>query len=307
MKRIASQLNRISHVRKDLTLRQNLRWLMGLVLVAGVLLAVALQLLPSLQQLGYLLLGITGAIFANSTGAGGGVVFIPLFSQLGFTEQQALSTSFGIQCFGMTAGAITWSAYLWLQNHKGTALPVAWRNFIILLVLCVPLSIAGLWTNYALALPVPAGLNQLFGVFSLILGICILLTVFLLKPGLSHRNLMTGDLLVVGVITYAGGILTAWLSVGVGEIVAFYLIFRRYDAVIAVAAAVVITAFTVWSAAPIHLSTDSAINWQVLAFAGPGAVMGGIIARSLVGWLSPRGLKIFFGSWLLLIGLAEFL
>ncbi|WP_259366763.1 sulfite exporter TauE/SafE family protein [Colwellia sp. BRX8-7] len=59
-------------------------------------------------------IGLLGGIFANSTGAGGGVVFIPLFNQLNFTEQQSIATSFAIQCFGMTAGAFTW----WFHYHS---------------------------------------------------------------------------------------------------------------------------------------------------------------------------------------------
>ena len=54
------------------------------------------------------LLGVLGAIFANSTGAGGGVIFIPAFNELNFTEIQSIGTSFAIQCFGMTAGGLTW-------------------------------------------------------------------------------------------------------------------------------------------------------------------------------------------------------
>ncbi len=54
------------------------------------------------------LLGLLGAIFANATGAGGGVVFIPAFQQLGVSEAQSVATSFAIQCFGMTMGSIVW-------------------------------------------------------------------------------------------------------------------------------------------------------------------------------------------------------
>ena len=50
----------------------------------------------------------------NLTGAFGGVVFILLFNQLNFTEQQSIATSFAIQCFGMTAGAFTW----WFHYHS---------------------------------------------------------------------------------------------------------------------------------------------------------------------------------------------
>jgi hypothetical protein len=57
---------------------------------------------------GFALLGVIGAIFANATGAGGGVVFVPFFNQLDFSVTTSVATSFAIQCCGMTAGAITW-------------------------------------------------------------------------------------------------------------------------------------------------------------------------------------------------------
>ena len=54
-------------------------------------------------------LGVIGAIFANATGAGGGVVFVPFFNYLSFSAQSVVATSFAIQCCGMTAGALTWA------------------------------------------------------------------------------------------------------------------------------------------------------------------------------------------------------
>ena len=256
----------------------------------------------SLEQIGFLLLGISGAIFANSTGAGGGVVFIPIFHEMGFSEVQSISSSFAIQCFGMTAGAITWCRYYFGPTDFNRQL---WQNFVPIIVLCSLFSIAGIWHNIGAQLAPPAALHEIFSVFSILLGLSILATIYWLKPGASRHQLTAVDSLVLAAIAYSGGIITAWLSVGVGEMVAFYLILRRFDVTMAVAAAVVITAITVWSAAPQHLWLDSHVNWQVVAFAGPGAVIGGVLARTLVGYLSARRLKIFFGVWLLIIGLAS--
>lgn len=59
----------------------------------------------------YTFLGVLAAIFANATGAGGGVVFVPFFSQMQFESAIIVATSFGIQCFGMTSGAATWFSF----------------------------------------------------------------------------------------------------------------------------------------------------------------------------------------------------
>ena len=49
----------------------------------------------------FFLLGILGAVVANSTGAGGGIIFIPSFTALGLAGNEALGTSILIQCFGL--------------------------------------------------------------------------------------------------------------------------------------------------------------------------------------------------------------
>jgi uncharacterized membrane protein YfcA len=98
---------------------------------------------------------------------------------------------------------------------------------------------------------------------------------------------------------------TAWLSVGVGEFVAFYLILRRYEVTMAVAIAVVLSALTVWSAAPQHFLLDPRGVWSVILFAGPGAVVGAVIARRLALRMGALYLKRLFGVWLILIGVAE--
>ncbi|MDX5999093.1 hypothetical protein SIL85_19030 [Shewanella oneidensis] len=89
----------------------------------------------------FVFLGITGAIFDNSTGAGGGVIFIPVFSSLDFTEAQSVSTSFMIQCFGMTADALSWSRYYQLHHMDKT-----WHGFVPSILLCACFSVLGLWS-----------------------------------------------------------------------------------------------------------------------------------------------------------------
>ncbi len=246
----------------------------------------------------FALLGVSGAIFANSTGAGGGVVFIPMFNQLGFSEAQALATSFGIQCFGMTAGAYTW-IFHYRNGQKELHL---WQSFLPLIVLASLFSIAGLWTVYGLGFKAPASLHLSFSVFSVVLGLCILITVYRYQRGRERSRLSYLDLVAIALIAYFGGGITAWLSVGVGELLAIYLILRRFDVTLAVAVAVVVSALTVWAAAPQHFLIDPQAYWQVLLFGGPGAVIGGIFAKTLVSYLSARKLKIFFAFWLLVIG-----
>lgn len=244
-------------------------------------------------------IGVFGAIFANSTGAGGGVVFIPLFNELNFTEQQSVATSFAIQCFGMTAGAFTW----WFHYKREKTQLRLWQGFKRIISITTVSSIVGIWLVYGYQLTSPSSLHQSFSWFSLVLGLFIIVTVFFLKPHRERSQLYLFDWLALITIGLFGGALTAWLSVGVGELLAIYLILRRFDISMAVAAAVIVSAFTVWAAIWQHTLIQFEVYWQVVLFAGPGAVLGGVFAKTLVTHLSASKLKLFFAFWLLIIGL----
>ena len=282
--------------------KTNKLYYLGLFFLAWI---IALVLVPlSFDELsGYFsfaFLGLIGAIFANSTGAGGGVVFIPMFNQLGFTPDQAVATSFGIQSFGMTAGAITW----FIHYRKHTFDLNLWSPFIPIIMITSLFSITGIWLIYGLGQGIPGSLNLVFSIFSVVLGLAILLTVYFSGRAKEHSRLSWYDIVVIVGIGLFGGVITAWLSVGVGELLATYLILRRFDITMAIASAVIVSAITVWFAIPQHTFVNPVIYWQVVIFAGPAAVIGGIFARTLVTWLSARKLKIFFGCWVLIMGLS---
>ena len=247
---------------------------------------------------GYILLGLTGAIFANATGAGGGVVFIPVFSQLQFSPQTAVATSFAIQCFGMTAGALTW----W-QYYRKEKQPVAqWQSFTRLLYLSVPFAVVGILAMQFSGLAMPNDLHFGFGVFSIVLASALFATIPLLNKQHERDQLARIDCIVLPIIGLLGGALTAWLSVGVGELLAVYLLFRGFDATFSVACAVVLTGISVWFAVVYHAVVMPSIYWPIVAFAGLGAVAGGMIAKRIVLLFAPLYVKLFFASWVMLSG-----
>lgn len=266
-----------------------------LILWVVVLLSSSHALIELIDYVLFSFLGTLGAIFANSTGAGGGVVFIPMFTKLNFTEQQSVATSFAIQCFGMTAGAITW----W--NHYKTEKTDLrlWQGFRrIISVTCIA-SIVGLYSVFYNQINSPASLHVSFSYFSLILGFFIILTIYLMKGQRERSTLYPIDYIAIIFIGLFGGAVTAWLSVGVGELLVIYLLLRRFDISMAVAAAVIVSAITVWAAIA---QVQSQVYWQVVLFAGPGAVLGGIFAKTVVMHLSATKLKLFFACWLLISG-----
>ncbi len=246
----------------------------------------------------FILLGISGAIFANSTGAGGGVIFIPVFDALQFTPVQAVATSFAIQCFGMTAGALSWS-YHFKKRHANDC---EWQMLPKAVVWTAPAAIAGLWLCQGLGLQSPASLHTSFSIFSILLGAAIIAN-SVRKQTKAHRTALSQwDLLALLGIGLGGGIITAWLSVGVGELMVIYLLIRRFNAPMSVAAGVIVSALTVWSAAPLHLAPGSNALFELVLFAGPGAIIGGILARKLALVLPVKGLKLFFAFWIVLTG-----
>lgn len=89
-----------------------------------------------------------------------------------------------------------------------------------------------------------------------------------------------------------------------GELVAVYLILRGFNITSAIALAVILSAITVWSAIGYHLFVSQAIYWEVLLFAGAGAVVGGIVAKHVVLYFSVVKLKVFFATWVLIMGVA---
>lgn len=251
-----------------------------------------------LQHSIFSVLGVIGAIFANSTGAGGGVIFIPMFNHLDFTESQAVATSFAIQSFGMTAGGLTW--YLHYKKEK-TELRL-WQGFKRIIFVTLGFSVIGLWSVYGGGISSPTSLHHSFSWFSLILGCFIIATVYFAKPHRERSQLYSYDYVFLSLIGLFGGAITAWLSVGVGELLAIYLIVRRFDISMAIAAAVIVSALSVWSVTYYHFVINPEVVWLVVVFAGPSAILGGILAKTLVTHLSATRLKLFFSSWLLVIG-----
>ena len=255
-------------------------------------------------------LGVIGAVFANATGAGGGVVFVPFFNYLSFSSQSVVATSFAIQCCGMTAGALTWAAY-YKKQHKHDDY---WRALPSALMLTAPSSICGMgFAQYSpqsqlLLAQLWGGANNLhivFGGFSILLAIAIFASVPLMKRTHFDKDLQTKDLVFLPFIGFVGGVITAWLSVGVGELVAVYLIIRGFNVTMSIAVAVILSAFTVWSAVPYHAFISESVVWQVVLFAGAGAIIGGMIAKYVVLAFSVQRLKLFFGMWVLILGVTS--
>ena len=276
--------------------------------IVGVFLVIMVALPGSFWQLllnfgAFALLGLCGALVANSTGAGGGVVFIPLFDALHFSEVQAVATSMAIQCCGMPAGSWAWLRQIELNPDRfQTTLPEV-RN---LMLVSGPATVLGvLLAQYALP-PSALPIATLFRGFSVFFGMMLLFQVWRVRsrPGghtgaAGFEHLRT---LLLALTALLGGVITAWISVGVGELVALLLIFLGFPALLSVAIGVYTSALSVLVGVMMHLWHGNVVQ-EVWVFAGLAAIAGGLLARHIATYLGPTRLKIFFAMWIIVTGL----
>jgi uncharacterized protein len=259
-------------------------------------------------------IGIFGAVIASSTGTGGGVVFVPAFNTLSAASAmgtipmeiavdpvKTIGISFLIQCFGMSVGSAVWIDRFFGGSQTARVEHVDGYSFIaIIFIVCAATLPALLLTQYFLFANVDGrALLTAFKWFSLILGIVLLVFTWALKrvrpsrfsPDLTDYYWFMG----LGAV---GGVITAFFSVGVGELIAVYMILRKYPTTSAIAVAVVVSALAVLSGVTYHVINQNII-WPIGLTAIPGAMIGGYIARLFAGWLGPLWLKTFASLWII--------
>jgi len=250
----------------------------------------------------FFILGLVGAIVANSTGAGGGIVFIPFFSAIGMDASETLGTSILIQCFGMTAGAISWLTSSHVANTNSLHLN---RLISHLIIYCGFICIAGVLVGqYWFVVNDTSSMLLIFRAFSVLFG-AILIYIVLFKSSYKHTHFHISplDYLVLFFASFVGALITAWISVGIGEIVAITLILRRFPVMVAITIGVCMSSLSVLTSAYLHIHIVQSVVWEVIMFAVPAALLGGTFAYLLSEKLGPSRLKLFFATWILATGL----
>ncbi|MBD3728258.1 MAG: sulfite exporter TauE/SafE family protein [Sphingomonadales bacterium] len=261
-----------------------------------------------LEQLWFLPgIGVVGAIIANASGTGGGVVFVPVFNalrELGVMSLDPLrvtAVSMGIQSFGMSLGGLRWTDRLYHQHPPAPLEARAqvrdyWTVCIAVLALSLPAMLATqrLFTFDAHA--VLLGYKS----FSILLGFALILATWTINRSIPERaRLDRLDLAVLLLLAVPGGAITAMFSVGIGELVAFYLFLRHYPIVLCVGTACVISAVSCIAGLVWHVGHHT-VQWEVILLAAPGAMLGAFLARPIAMWLGARRLKTAGGAWIVL-------
>ena len=248
-------------------------------------------------------IGVLGATIANTSGTGGGVVFVPVFNALrdsgvmALDRTQVVAASFLIQCFGMSMGALRWSGGLHRQApaERSIGLSDFWGVVVVVLAGSLPVMLV---TQRVAAFD-PHDVLLGFKAFSLLLGAGVVATTWTVnrsRPALG--KVAQGDFVMLAAIGLVGGFITALFSVGVGELVALYLFIRHYPVVLCAGAAVVISSVSCLAGAPFHILNGTVV-WEVVALAAPGALVGGYFARPLALWLGAKRLKTIDGLWIM--------
>lgn len=266
-----------------------------------------------LRQLWYFPgIGVLGATIANTSGTGGGVVFVPVFhilrinGVLDVAPIQVTAASFFIQCFGMTMGAARWSQRVLDHGSAGVdehGVSVRPRDYLTV-ILCV----------LAISLPVMLATQRLvhidsrtvllaFKTFSILFGSVLIISSWTVNRNLpERRTLAKFDIVVLMVLAIPGGFVTSFFSVGVGELVALYLYTRHYPILMATGTACVISSVSVLSGVIWHIDAGT-MPWEVALLAAPGALLGGFLARPIALWLGSLRLKTLDGTWIVLSSL----
>lgn len=290
-----------------------------IVLVGGVVLVVAYAVLwalvpadPALMAKLWFLpgVGVVGAIIANTSGTGGGVVFVPVFNALRELGVMSLSplavvgVSMGIQSFGMTMGSLRWTDRLLHQPAPGPLeAQVRLKDFTTVVLAVLALSLPAMLATQRLTAFDQRDVLYAYKAFSILLGCALIAATWTFNAARQERSrLEPADLAVLLVLAVPGGMITALFSVGMGELVALYLFIRHYPVLLCTGAACVISAVSCIAGLVWHVGAGT-IQWEVVLLAAPTAVLGGFLARPIALWLGAKRLKTLDGSWIVLSAL----
>ena len=227
-------------------------------------------------------LGFCGAILGNISAVGGGIVFIPaiifLFQLPAVT---ALKIALASQSWGMTSGAVGW-----MQKR---VVPLR------ALKLTVPGLLLGSTVSSLVIHPSALLVKLLFGPVSILLGV---LTIVLSKRAAKANAssvIPANAALPLVAIAFIGGLITGWIAIGEGELVAALLmLFYGVNVAACIGLGVVLLSINSIFLTLLHQFFLGGIPWEIAAFTGLGCVFGARLAPYLSRRSNPIVLKTIF-------------
>jgi uncharacterized protein len=250
---------------------------------AAVYFSVAPDPVPLLRKNAvFCLVGFGGAFLGNISAVGGGIVFIPvMIFVFHLPPVTALKIAIASQAFGMTSGAIGWI------QKKVVPLQA--------LKLTVPALLIGSTISSLVIHPSALLVKSLFGPVSILLGV---LTIVLSRKQAMTNNRPTiprKAAIPLILISLIGGLVTGWIAIGEGELVAALLMLAYGVNVTAcIGLGVLLLSINSIHLTLIHTAFLGGIPWQIAAFTSLGCVFGARLAPYLSRRSNPLALKTLF-------------
>ncbi len=232
--------------------------------------------------------GFVGAFIGNATAIGGGIVFIPVLIFIYKTDPlSALKLAFVTQAVGMTSGASGW-----LQRKE---VPLDLLKWTI-----PPLLLGTAFSTFILH-PSPLLVKGLFGPISLLVGALTLITMN--RKGESD-TLPQNAILPLTFISLIGGVVTGWVAIGEGEIIAaFCMLAYGLKGNKSIGLGVALLSINSICLALIHSLYFGGIPWDMAIFTMLGTLWGGRMGPYLSQQFPSVNIKLVFGWVALLDGL----
>lgn len=224
--------------------------------------------------------GFTGAVIGNMTAIGGGIVFIPVMMFIYKLDPvSSLKLAFVSQSIGMTSGASGW-----LQRKE---VPLSLLKWTIPSLL-IGTAIATFVIHPSLLME-----NGIFGPISLLVGVLTLVT--LNRKG-SLDTLPQKARIPVFIISIIGGIITGWVAIGEGEIIAaFCMLVYGLQANKSIGMGVVLLSVNSITLALIHSLYFDGVPWEMAVFTMLGCLWGGRMGPYIAQQFAGFNMKRFFG------------
>jgi uncharacterized membrane protein YfcA len=230
-----------------------------------------------------IVIGFVGAVIGNLTAVGGGIVFIPvMIFLLHIPPVQALKLAIISQAFGMTSGAIGWF------NAKKVDTNLLW--------MAVPGLLIGSTISTLLIHPSPLLVKGVFGPVSILIGIISLITMRGWKslPSKIGTSWMSASLVVISML---GGLITGWVAIGEGEIVAaFLMLCYGLSSERSIGLGVVLLSINSVYLALLHICFMGGLPWEMGAFTVLGCVFGARLGPYIGQKISHKSLKVAFAT-----------
>lgn len=246
------------------------------------------QPLELLSRNWYLIpVGIVGAFIGNMTAIGGGLVFIPVLIFIFHTDPvSALKLAFVTQAVGMSSGASGW-----IRKGEVPFQLLKWT---------VPSLLIGTLLSTFVFHPSAIMVKGLFGPVSLIAGILTLVTIN--AKGIK-TELPDSARWPVFIISIIGGLITGWVAIGEGEIIAaFCMLVYGLAATRAIGLGVVLLAINSIVLALIHALYFGGVPWDMAIFTMLGVLWGGRLGPYVSQWIPVKNSKMIFAIIAILDG-----